>query len=235
MTTIPVPYSPSFIRGFTERCMALGLTEEAACEHFAKFANCQLLTDGNIGESFAQALQAKSATVSTRHLMRVLNPDVLSAAVSLRVWHGDDPLSDAMRKAAGAPDPDAQTEWGKRDPQLTKIATTLSGMSNQFNQMPLNQKLLVAMMLGGLGGGAYRSAQPSDEDQAAGRGVANRFIRGAGRGAAVGAGAAAGSTLGAGLSDSIHASPDFRMLAAVLGGLGGGAVGNRMVDEGLGR
>jgi len=215
--------------------MALGLPEEAACEHFAKFANCQLLTDGDIGQAFAQTLKAKSATVSTRHLTRTLNPDVLAAAVSLRVWHGDDPLSDAMRKAAGAPDPDAQTEWDKRDPRIVKIATTLSGMSGQFNQMPLNQKLLIAMMLGGLGGGAYRAAQPSDEDQVAGRGVTNRFVRGAGRGAAVGAGAAAGTTLGSGLSDSIHASPDFRMLAAALGGIGGGAVGNRLVDEGLGR
>lgn len=215
--------------------MALGLPEEAACEHFAKFANCQLLTDGEIGEAFGATLQAKSATVSTRHLTRVLNPDVLGAAVSLRVWHGDDPLSESLRKAAGAPEPDAQAEWDKRDPQLSKIATTLSGMGNQFNQMPLNQKLLVAMMLGGLGGGAYRAAQPSDEDQAMGRGVANRTIRGAGRGAAVGAGAAAGSTLGAGLSDSVHASPDFRLLAAALGGLGGGAVGNRLVDEGLSR
>jgi hypothetical protein len=106
---------------------------------------------------------------------------------------------------------------------MDKSGSFTPGPIEQFDTLPLQQKVLLASLFGATLGGAGRAAAPKMEDQLNQRGVVNRFTRGALRGALTGAGAAAGETAGSALGAS--AGPEGRLMGmtggTLLGGIGG--------------
>ena len=118
-------------------------------------------------------------------------------------------MSHATRVEMGAPEP----SWDTVPLPVKEAAAALSQQYNQFDHMPMNQKVLLAALIGGGMGGAARLFSPTQDDRAQGRGAFNRVTRGALRGGAAGAGAGVGATVG---------SQAGGMPGAALGGLVGG-------------
>jgi hypothetical protein len=221
----PVTFSPALLQGFVEHCLQRGLTADQTEDAFRKAAANSLLSRPAVQAGLRVGLAKRAGAASTRCLSRALSPEILTQIVEHRLRYGDDPLSILTRKQAGWSEPDAEP---LAEP-LVKAAAQLSSTVQGFDRLPLNQQILLASLLGGGAGAAYRAFRPTNEDQAEGRGVTSRIARGAGRGAAVGAGVGAGTGAGGFASDAL-AMGRGKLPMMLMGGAGGGLAANRLME-----
>lgn len=219
-------FSPEFIEGFVERCRQMGMNADQTEDQFRKHANNTIIAQPNIFEGFAETLAKYEGTLSKAAMTRWLTPDVIALAEECRVKWGSDALSQQMRQDMQWPEP----SWETVPDELRKVAHSLSHTMQEFDYLPLNQKVMLAALLGSGVGGLSRTLAPSDEDAAMHRGVGSRFMHGAGHGAAVGAGAGLGAgvgeeffgdhaNLGHGMRMDSHSLPGL-LLGAGVGGAG---------------
>jgi hypothetical protein len=184
--------SPAFMEGFVKSCLDNGLsmpqTEALLKQHSFNY----LLSTPNIYDGFRAKIASYDGPITKSKMAKYLAPAVLAVAAECRIKYASDALSIKLRKETGLPDP----SWETVDPELQKIATSLSNSLSNYAGMPMNQKILLAALVGSGVGGLSRLVRPSVEDQIAGRGAGSRLARGAGRGAVTGAGAGAGSEVG---------------------------------------
>jgi hypothetical protein len=192
MRSVEASVTPKFIEGFVEECMRMGLGADATEDLFQKHAYNSLLTRPTFHEGFRQALATYKGPLTKSAMAKWLTPEVIAMAEEARLYYGDDALSHETRVAMGAPEP----SWDTVPLPIKEAAAALSQQYNRFDHMPMNQKVLIAALLGGGMGGASRLFSPTQDDQAHGRGAFNRLTRGALRGGAAGAGAGVGATVG---------------------------------------
>jgi hypothetical protein len=226
-------FTPQFIEGFVEQCQQMGMNADQTEHLFRKHANNTIIAQPNIFEGFAAALARYDGAITKSAMTRWLTPDVIALAEECRVKWGSDVLSEQMRKDMGWPEP----SWDTVPDDLKKVAHSLSHEMQQFDYLPLNQKVMLAALLGSGIGGLKRTVAPSDEDNMMHRGSLSRFAHGAGRGAAVGAGAGLGAGVGEeffGGSHNVgpHMRIDEHSLPGLLLGAGvGGAGVNHLLGD----
>ncbi len=232
-------FSPDFLEGFVERCQQMGLNEDQAEELFRKHANNTLLAQPNINEGFRQAIAEYDGNLTKAAMMRWLNPNALAVAEECRIKYGSDALSVQMRSAMGLPEP----SWDTVPEELQKVASSLSGLLDEYDYLPLNQKVLLASLVGAGIGGAGRAVAPSESDDIYDRGVTKRLLLGGLRGGMMGAGAGMGAGLGSSMAS--HGTPpvpgrrrpdyggDMSVPANLIGG-GAGALAARSLMGNLG-
>jgi len=216
------------IDGFVKQCMDLNLDESQTEALFRVHANNAILADPDIMAGFTAGISVPNGLKKSA-MMRYLTPEVLALSVDCQIKYGSDALSMDVRKAAGIPEP----SWDTVPDHVKAAATLLSelekngtfaqGPLEQFDALPLQQKVLLASLFGATLGGAGRMMAPKLEDQMNQRGLVNRAGRGALRGALTGAGAAAGETAGASVGGP--AGPEGKLMGmtggALLGSIGG--------------
>jgi hypothetical protein len=217
--------SPDFIEGFVESCSDMGFNLDQTQELFRKHCNNALFARPDIYEGFREKIASFDGAVSKSALARYLTPDMISLAEDIRLHYGDDPMSVQLRGELGLPEP----SWDNVPGPIKSAASRISQVIDEFDYLPLNQKILLAMMLGGGVGGVGRAMMPSNEDVASGRGAMNRGLRGAFRGAALGAGGAAGMATGSDIAGRFD--PGLRLPGMVLGGGLGAWAGNRLAGD----
>lgn len=222
---IASPVSPKFIEGFVEKCMSLGLNADETEDLFHKHAHNSVLATPGIYAGFRQKVAEYEGPVAKSAMARWMSPDMLAMAEEIRVHYGDDPLSCQMRDAMGLPEP----SWDTVPDHIKSAASNLSNIIDQFDYLPLNQKILLATMVGGGLGGAARGLSPTDEDEQQDRGVFNRVTRGALRGAGTAAGGAAGAAAGSDITGRF--APEMRLPGMILGGTMGGLAGRRLIND----
>lgn len=217
--------SPQFIDGFVGQCIAMGMGPDETEILFRKHANNKVIARPNIYDGFREAIANYEGPLRKSAMTRWMNPDMIAMAEEVRLNFGEDPLSCQMREAMGLPEP----SWDNVPDNVKAAATNLSHIIDQFDYLPLNQKVLLAMIAGGGLGGAARGLAPTDEDEALGRTSFNRVTRGALRGAGAGAGAAAGASAGSDIAGRF--APDMRLPGMLLGGTIGGMAGKRLTSD----
>jgi hypothetical protein len=213
-----------FVQGFVKACAEAGCTLEQTEELFRIHSNNCLLAQPHIQAGFQEKL-ASSDELSGAQAAHYLSPDILSLAVDCQVKYASDPLSEEMRRALDMPEP----SWDTVDPEIQKVAASLSSMFDTFDAMPMNQKVLLSALAGGGLGMTSRVLSPTGEDQLLDRGAFNRGARGMLRGGGVGVGAATGAAAGSDLAGRF--SPDMRLSGSLLGGLLGGMAGGRLAND----
>lgn len=219
-------FSPNFVEGFVRGCMERGLDANQTEELFRKQANNTLLSQPAIQDGLRTGLRKVAGRMSKVAMVRAMHPDLLSLAVDCRVHYGNDPMSQQMRKQAGLPEP----SWDNVPDHVKEAAANLQQTLNGFSSMPLNQQVMLAMMLGGGAGGALRAISPTNDDIASGRGTISRVARGIGHGATVGAGAATGARAGDFIG-SAGGDKSFRLPMMLAGGLAGSYAGNNLANS----
>ena len=226
-------FPADYIDGFVKQCQDLNLDPAETEALFRVHANNVILSDPDIQSGF-QAGISNLPGMRKSAMLHYLTPEVLALSVDCQIKYGNDALSIDVRKATGLPDP----SWDTVPAHVKAAAVVLSdleksgavapGPLEQFDTLPLQQKVLLASLFGSVMGGAGRAAAPKMEDQINQRGVVNRFARGAFRGALTGAGAAAGETAGSAIGGP--AGPEGRLMGmaggTLLGGIGGHAALN---------
>lgn len=222
---VAINFKPEFLEGFVDQCQKLGMSCEETEIAFKKHANNMCIAQPNIYEGFKKVLGQYQGPLTKSALTRWFAPDVLALAEECRIKWGSDVLSQHMRVLMGLPEP----SWDTVPEEIKKTASSVSGLMQQFDYLPLNQKVLLASLMGGGLGGAARSLAPTEEDQQEGRGLFNRVTRGVLRGGATGAGAALGAATGSGMAGDV--SPDLKIPAMSLGGVVGGLAGKRLVND----
>jgi hypothetical protein len=219
-------FSPQFIEGFVKQCQQMGLNADQTEDLFRKHANNTIMAQPNIFDGFSRTLGKYTGPMSKSAMTRWLTPDIIALAEECRVKWGSDALSQQMRQDMQWPEP----SWETVPEELQKVAHSLSHSLAEFDYLPLNQKVMLAALLGSGIGGLKRTVAPSDEDAMMHRGALSRFTHGAGHGAAVGAGAGLGAgvgeeffgdhkNLGHGASVESHSLPGM-LLGAGMGGAG---------------
>jgi hypothetical protein len=208
--------SPQFTDGFVKSCLDHGLNMEQTESAYRIHALNYLLSTPGIYGGFREKLATYRGALTKSAMSRYLTPEILALTAECRIKYADDALSIKLRSELGLPAP----SWETVDPEIQKIASSLSDTVSHFEAMPLNQKVLLASMVGSGMGGLSRLARPTADDQYNQRGALNRTFRGIGRGAATGAGFAAGAEAGGSLTQGLgHGG------ATVPGMLAGGAAG----------
>lgn len=217
--------SPHFIEGFVEQCVNLGLDEAQTEELFRKHANNQIISRPAVYAGFRAVAGSYEGPVSKSAMVRWMTPDMISLAEDVRLHYGDDPMSCQVRETLGLPEP----SWDTVPEAVKSAATSLSNVLDEFDYLPLNQKILLAILAGGGLGGMARGLRPTAEDEAMGRGPFNRVTRGALRGAGTGAGAAAGAAAGSDVAGRF--AGDLRLPGLVSGATLGGLAGRRLISD----
>jgi len=215
-------FSPEFLEGFVEQCQRMGLDANGTEELFRKHANNTILAQANINDGFNEVIGKYRGRLTKAALVRWLTPDHLSLATECRIKWGSDPLSQQMRAALKWPEP----SWETVPEPIKEAASSLSHMMSQFDYLPMNQKVLLAALLGGGAGSLYRTVHPTESDSMHDRGVINRATRGLMSGGALGAGAGAGLSLMSGDLNPSKPHVPMKIASAESGGnMGGGASG----------
>ena len=217
--------SPSFIEGFVGQCVQMGLNADETEELFRKHANNSFIARPNVHEGFRRVLNAYDGDIPKSAMVRWVSPDMLSLVTDVRMHYGDDPIAQQFREAADLPEP----SWDTVPESVKAAAANVSNVLDQFDYLPLNQKILLAILAGGGLGGLSRGLRPTDEDEALGRGPFNRVTRGALRGAGTGAGVAAGAAAGSDVAGRF--AGDLRLPGMVMGGTLGGLAGRRLAGD----
>lgn len=217
--------SPQFIEGFVTKCIEMGMDADATETLFRKHANNAVIARPDIYDGFREVIANYDGPLAKSAMARYFTPDTIALAEEVRLNFGDDPLSCQMREEMGLPEP----SWDGVPEHIKLAASNLSHLIDQFDYMPLNQKILLAMLAGGGMGAGARAFAPTEEDATLGRSSFNRVTRGALRGAATGAGAAAGAAAGSDVSGRF--APDMRMPGMLLGGALGGVTGRHLAGE----
>ncbi len=223
-------FSASFLEGFVKECQAMGLSCDETEDLFRKHSNNTLIAQPNIYEGFGNYIGRYDGPLPKSAMARYLTPDVIALAEECRIKWGNDILSRQMRDKLGWPEP----SWDTVPDHIKAASADLSNSLESFDHLPLNQKVLLASLLGGSFGGAARSLAPTNEDQMMDRSLVNRATRGVGRGALTGAGAAIGAGAGSELTDALggpsqHGEPSpLKLPAMLLGGTLGGMGGFRL-------
>lgn len=217
--------SPHFIEGFVTQCIAMGMNADDTETLFRKHANNAVIARPGIYDGFREVIANYDGPCSKAAMARYFTPDTIALAEEVRLNFGDDLLSQQMREEMGLPEP----SWDNVPDHIKRAATNLSNVIDQFDYMPLNQKILLAMLAGGGLGAGARAFAPTAEDDELGRSGFNRVTRGALRGAATGAGAAAGAAAGSDVSGRF--APDMRLPGMLLGGALGGVTGRHLAGE----
>ena len=217
--------SPRFIEGFVEQCMQMGLTADQTEDLFRKHAHNTLIARPDIYEGFRGVVGEYEGPLTKSAMARWMNPDMIALAEELRINYGDDPLSAQMRDALDLPEP----SWDTVPDNIKSAAAGLSNIIDQFDYLPLNQKILLAVMAGGGLGGLSRGLRPTEDDEALGRGSFNRVTRGALRGAGTGAGVAAGAAAGSDVAGRFD--PGMRLPGLLMGGTLGGMAGKNLASQ----
>lgn len=227
-------FPADYIDGFAKQCQDLRLDDQETEALFRVHANNAILNDPDIKAGFQAGITGFTGLKKSA-MLHYLTPEVLALSVDCQIKYGSDALSEDVRRAAGLPEP----SWDTVPAHIKASAVILSEMEKssatlgpgpleQFDALPLQQKILLASLFGATLGGAGRAMSPKMEDQVNQRGAVNRFTRGALRGAFTGAGAAAGETAGAAIGSP--AGPEGRLMGmaggTLLGGIGGHAAGN---------
>jgi hypothetical protein len=218
-------FSPAFVEGFVKSCLDQGLNMPQTEALFRQHSFNYLLSSPNIYKGFQTKLASYTGPLTKSAMSRFLTPAILALAAECRVKYANDALSIKLRKETGLPDP----SWETVDPELQKIANSLSGALSSYAGLPMNQKILLAALAGSGVGGLSRLARPSEEDQIEGRGAMSRTLRGAGRGAVTGAGAGVGSEVG-GLSGLEAAGSKGVLPGMLLGAGAGGYAAHRLTS-----
>ena len=227
--TMPADY----IDGFVKQCMDMSLDEKETEALFRVHCNNAILADPDINSGFTENLHGLEGLKKSAAL-HYLTPEMLALSVDCQIRYGNDLLSQEVRAEAGLPEP----SWDTVPAHVKAAAVVLSEMEKrsasaigpmeQFDALPLQQKVLLASLFGGVLGGAGRALAPNVDDQVNQRGGLHRTMRGALRGAVTGAGAAAGETAGSAIGQP--AGPEGRLMGmtagTLLGGLGGHAAMN---------
>ena len=220
--------SPDFIEGFVERCSDLGFNLDQTEELFRKHCNNALFTRPDIYEGFREKIASHNGNKAT--LAKCLTPDMISLAEDVRLHYGEDPMSMQLRAELNIPEP----SWDTVPDNIKQAASQLSRVMDEFDYLPLNQKILLSMIIGGGVGGLGRAAMPSAEDEAYGRGPINRGLRGAARGAGIGAGGALGAAGGSSFGRMGPPGSDQTMRNLLMPlGAGAGALGANKLMGGL--
>lgn len=215
-------FSPEFLEGFVEQCQRMGMDANGTEELFRKHANNTILAQANINEGFNEVIGRYKGRLTKAALVRWLTPDHLSLATECRIKWGSDPLAQQMRAAMNWPEP----SWETVPEPIKEAAASLSHMMSQFDYLPMNQKVMLAALLGGGAGSLYRTVHPTADDKMNDRGVINRATRGLASGGALGAGAGAGLSLMSGDLDPTKPHTPMKLASAESGGnMGGGASG----------
>ena len=220
---VATPFPLQFIDGFTKKCQDLGMSAEDTEAQFRIHANNQLLSRPHVMEGFSAKMAGYRGTITKAAMAKYMTPTLLAAAVECQVRYGSDPLSSYIRKAAGMPDPDRHTK---------RAAQGMAGVINNFDYIPLPQKIMLGLLGGGGLGAVNRLFRPTDADQTYGRGMFSRATRGMLRGAGIGAGAAAGAAAGSDLASRFDygARLPGMILGGTMGGLGAHRLANDIVD-----
>lgn len=217
-------FSKTFLDGFVGRCLALGMDEAETTEVFHKYANNKMLSTPGIYEGFRQRLHDEEHGMTKAAMAKYLTPEVLSLVMDCRIKYANDALSSSMRAHLDLPEP----AWSDVPPPTREVAYLMTKSAaqllNQYSQLPMNQQVLLASLVGGGMGGLKRLALPSMEDRMSNRSALNRFGRGAGRGAVVGAGAGMGAAAGGAMF------PRNRMSGMLTGGAVGGLGANALTN-----
>lgn len=226
-------FPADYIDGFVKQCMDLGLNAQDTEMLFRVHANNTLMADPDVHAGFRAGIQhvENIPGLNKAAMLKYLTPEMLALSMDCQIRYGNDPWSEGVRKAAGLPEP----SWDTVPAHVKSAALVLSSMCkkqasqlspnplSQFDALPLQQKVLLASLFGGVAGGTARAASPNTDDQIHQRGGVSRFMRGAIRGAITGTGAAAGETAGSAVAG--NGSEEGRMLGmaggALLGGIGG--------------
>lgn len=222
------PISPHFIEGFVGQCLAMGLNLDETEALFDKHAHNTVIARPHVYEGFRDVVASYDGPLTKSAVARWMGPDMLAAAEETRLHYGDDPMSQLARQELGLPDP----SWDTVPEPIKVAAAGLSQIMDEFDYLPLNQKILLASMLGGGVGGAMRGISPNDEDVALNRNAFSRTARGAVRGAGTAAGAAAGAAAGSDVAGRF--APDMRLPGMILGGTMGGMAGRRLTGDLIG-
>lgn len=221
-------FTPAFIEGFVSKCIELGMDAESAERHFKKHAYNTFLASPNVNAGFRERIASAGETMSPAKMARYLTPDILATVVQCRLAAGNDPYSEQIRDAMGLDAPEAPGAAVKA------AAAQLSSMYHQFDQLPLNQQMALAALVGGGLGAAKRVFAPSANDQLQQRNVFSRAFRGGLRGAGTGVGVAAGRAAGSSMThslDPMRTNPFLGIGGNVGGGLAGGAAANKLMDS----
>lgn len=219
------PVSAHFVEGFVEHCLSMGLNLSETEELFAKHAHNAVIARPSVYSGFRDVIAEYSGPITKSAVARWMGPDMLALAEEARIHYGDDPLSRATRNELGLPDP----SWDTVPDNVKEAAAGLSQIIDEFDYLPLNQKVLLASLFGGGLGGTVRALNPTDDDEALGRSTFNRVARGTLRGAGTGAGAAAGMAAGSDVAGRFD--PGMRLPGMVMGGTLGGMAGRRLAGD----
>lgn len=226
-------FPADYVDGFVKQCMDMDLNEAETEALFRVHANNAIMADPAINSGFREII-GSFKRLKKSAMLRYLTPEMLALSMDCQIRYGNDLLSQETRAEAGLPEP----SWDTVPDHVKAAALVISEMEKrssmqpgpleQFDSLPLQQKVLLASLFGGVLGGAGRAAAPKVEDQANQRGVLNRFSRGALRGAMTGAGAAAGENAGAALG--APGGPEGKLIGMTGGTLLGGIGGHQLAD-----
>lgn len=208
--------SPAFVDGFVKSCCDQGCSLDETEKLYRTHALNYFLSKPSIYSGFREKLATYNGALTKSAMARYLTPDIIALAAECNIKYASDALSIQMRSELGLPEP----SWESVPEETQKIAAGISDTVAHYAAMPLNQKVLLASMIGSGLGGLSRLVRPTVDDQMEDRGTASRMLRGAGRGAATGAGFAAGAEAGGSL-----AAPLGHGGATIPSMLAGGAAG----------
>ena len=232
-------FSPEFQEGFVEQCQRMGLDCDQTEDLFRKHANNCFIGSPNIYEGFCETVRDYKGPLTKSSTVRWMTPDMISLATECRLKYGSDALSQQMRACLQIPEP----SWDTVPEDLRKTASSLSNIVDQFDYLPLNQKVMLASLAGAGVGGLSRTIAPSETDQMQGRGALSRALRGSLRGGAIGAGAGMGAALGSSMVSHgtppplLHGRrvPDYggNLVgpANLIGAAAGGLAGNSLIGD----
>lgn len=192
-------FSQPFIEGFVEQCQKMGCDCNQTEDLFRKHANTTIISRPDIFEGFGDYIGHYQGPMRKSAIVKWMSPDLISLVEECRIKWGSDLMSQQIRASLGWPEP----SWDTIPEEIKIAATDMSQSMESFDHLPLNQKILMAALIGGGAGGLLRGAVPSSEDSMAGRGGLDRIMRGVGRGALAGAGAAVGAGAGSELAGTV--------------------------------
>lgn len=217
------PFSPDFIEGFVKRCAAKGMGERETADHFKVYAWNAICMDPDIQRGFRERI--KTANIRPSIMTKMLTPERIAMAAEMTLMHSKTAAATWTRNYLDQHGLLMKTAMTQRPPQGPGVAD----LFRTFQAIPLEDRLIVAAILGAGGGGLARGLRPSQDDQVENRGVFGRVMRGAGRGASTMTGAAAGASAGAGIGDAF--SPEVRLPLSAFGAVLGGMAGHRLAGD----
>lgn len=237
MLQVPLEVNLPFIDGFVKACSDRGMPLDEIERQYRVYSNNALLSSPNVRKGFEETISKYEGPITKAAMAKHMTPEMLSLVVECRIKYGSDLLSQTIRNVMEVPD---QT-WNDVGVEIRDTAAAIKkasamphpspyrGLMDDFDQMPLNQKVLLSLLAGASAGGLARAVRPNADDQLNDRGFVNRSIRGSLRGAGTGAGAAAGAAAGSYLGGGV--SPDFRLPSMAMGGMLGGMIGHRTMND----